>query len=144
MFEPPRGPHVTVDAIIELPGDRVVLVERGFPPLGWAWPGGFVDYGEPAEDACVREAKEETALDVEIADLLGVYSDPSRDPRLHTLSVVYVARATGEPKGGDDAKAAHAVPVAELLGRSLVFDHGLIARDYLRFRETGERPAPNR
>ena len=142
MFEPPRGPHVTVDAIIELPGDRVVLIERGYPPLGWAWPGGFADYGERAETACLREAKEETGLDVELVDLLGVYSDPSRDPRLHTLSVVYIARASGEPRGGDDAKAAHTVPVAELLERELVFDHGRIARDYLRFRETGERPRP--
>ena len=139
-MQPPRGPHVTVDAIIELPGDRVVLIERGYPPLGWAFPGGFVDYGEPAEAACVREAKEETGLDVALVTLLGVYSDPDRDPRLHTLSVVYVARAEGEPVGGDDAKAAHAVPAAELLDRTLVFDHERIARDYFRYRETGDLP----
>ena len=139
-MQPPRGPHVTVDAIIELPGDRVVLIERGYPPLGWAFPGGFVDYGEPAEAACVREAKEETGLDVALVTLLGVYSDPDRDPRLHTLSVVYVARAEGEPVGGDDAKAAYAVPAAELLDRTLVFDHERIARDYFRYRETGDLP----
>jgi len=143
-MQPPRDPHVTVDAIIELPGDRVVLIERGYPPLGWAFPGGFVDYGEPAEAACVREAKEETGLDVELLTLLGVYSDPARDPRLHTLSVVYVARAEGEPEGGDDARAAHAVPVGELLDRPLVFDHERIARDFLRYRDHGERPAPGR
>ena len=138
-----RNPYPTVDAIIELPGDRVVLIERANPPHGWAFPGGFIDVGEPAEDACLREAHEETGLEVTLVALLGVYSAPDRDPRHHTLSVVYVARSSGEPCAGDDARAAIAVPVSSLAERTYAFDHGTIAADYLAWRTSGS-PAPLR
>jgi 8-oxo-dGTP diphosphatase len=136
-----RNPSPTVDVVILLPGDRVVLVERRNPPPGWAIPGGFVDVGETVEAAAVREAKEETGLDVRLEALLGVYSDPRRDPRRHTLSVVFVGRADGEPVGGDDA--ARAVPFRwDALPSPLAFDHAEILRDARRFLLTGVRPCP--
>ncbi len=137
-----RNPTPTVDAVIELSGDRVVLIQRANPPYGWAFPGGFIDEGESAEHACIREAKEETRLEVELVTLLGVYSDPSRDPRKHTMSVVYVARASAEPTAGDDAAEATAVPVHDLLNRSFAFDHAEIAADYIHWRTTGRLPSP--
>src|SRR5512138_4033927 len=103
-----RNPSPTVDVVILLPGDRVVLIERRNPPPGWALPGGFVDVGETIEAAAVREAKEETGLAVRLEELLYVYSDPRRDPRKHTLSAVFIAGASGEPVGGDDAAHARA------------------------------------
>ena len=137
----PRGPSPTVDVVVALPGDRVVLVRRKFPPPGWAIPGGFVDHGETLEAAAVREAKEETGLDVELTELLYVYSDPRRDPRRHTISAVYLARAAGEPQGGDDA--AEAAGFAwDSLPSPLAFDHGEILRDARRFLLTGVRPRP--
>ncbi len=98
-----RNPVPTVDIIIETP-KGIVLIERRNPPHGWAIPGGFVDYGETLEDAARREAKEETSLDVELKNLLYVYSNPSRDPRQHTVSTVFIAKAKGTPKAADDAK----------------------------------------
>ncbi|MGI9302338.1 MAG: NUDIX domain-containing protein, partial [Gammaproteobacteria bacterium] len=103
----PVTPLLTVDIIIRLAGrplHDVVLVERRNPPAGWALPGGFVDVGESVENAAVREAKEETTLDVSLRLLLGCYSDPGRDRRGHTVSVVYIADAGGEPKAADDAQ----------------------------------------
>src|SRR4051812_34308828 len=100
-----RNPIPTVDAIIEL-GDGIVLIERRGEPPGWALPGGFVDEGEWLADACVREAKEETTLDVTLIELFHVYSNPARDARKHTVSTVFIARATGTPVGADDAKDA--------------------------------------
>jgi len=141
----PETPLVTVDAIIELtdrPARPVVLIERRNPPAGWALPGGFVDVGERTEQAVVREAQEETGLDVQLTALLGVYSDPARDPRGHTVSVVYVARATGEPRGRDDARRAQAFAL-DSLPAPLAFDHALILADYARYRETGD-PTPLR
>jgi 8-oxo-dGTP diphosphatase len=133
-----KNPVPTVDCIIELPGERVVLIRRKHPPLGWALPGGFVDEGEAYGDACVREVKEETGLDVELLEQFFTYSDPARDPRRHTVSTVYLGRATGEPRGSDDAAEARAFP-RDALPQELCFDHGTILADYLRYRRTGER-----
>src|ERR1700758_71714 len=98
-----KCPPIAADIIAEI-GDKVVLIERKNPPPGWAIPGGFVDFGETVEDAAVREAREEISLEVEIRALLGVYSRPDRDPRGQTITVVYVARASGAPRAADDAK----------------------------------------
>lgn len=125
-----RNPYPTVDIIIELEDGNIVFIERVNPPHGFALPGGFIDYGESAEDAARREAKEETSLDVELVRLLGVYSDPARDPRHHTLSVVYVAKASGQPKAGDDAKTI-IVAKPENPPLPLAFDHAKIVADYL-------------
>lgn len=133
-----RNPTPTVDCIIELPGDRIVLVRRARPPIGWALPGGFVEVGEMLHEACVREAKEETSLDVQLSEQFFTYSDPKRDPRLHTLSTVYIGTAKGEPVGGDDAAEARAFPLDQL-PPDLCFDHGTILDDYRRYRRTGQR-----
>ncbi len=135
-----RNPAPTVDVVIvtALPegGEGVVLIERSNPPLGWALPGGFIDYGETCEQAAVREMKEETGLDVRLTGLLGVYSDPDRDPRRHTMSVVY----TGEPedparlKAGDDAAGAKVFPLGEW--PELAFDHARILADFLARRDS--------
>ncbi len=135
----PVTPLLTVDIIIEMrdrPEQPIVLIERKYPPHGWALPGGFVDVGERLEMAALREAREETSLDVELRALLGCYSDPARDPRGHTVSAVYVASASGEPAAQDDARNLACYPPAQC--PQLVFDHAQIIRDYLRFRETGE------
>lgn len=135
-----RNPTPTVDILIELPGG-IVLIERANPPHGWAIPGGFVDEGETVEHAAIREAKEETGLDVTLTALLGVYSDPRRDPRQHTMSTVFLATAEGSLQAGDDAHNAMLLaPDAEL--PALAFDHKLILEDYRRFKATGERPSP--
>jgi 8-oxo-dGTP diphosphatase len=128
----PITPLATVDIIIELPAG-IVLIERRHEPAGWALPGGFVDVGEPPERAAVREAKEETGLDVELLELLGVYGDPARDPRGHTISTAYVARASGQPLGSDDAARAIVVPPTELPS-PLAFDHARIIADYRRWK----------
>jgi len=135
----PETPLLTVDVIIELvdqPSRPIVLVRRRNEPLGWALPGGFVDVGESAEAAARREAEEETGLLVTLEALLGVYSEPGRDPRFHTCTVVYVGRAQGEPSGGDDAAAAEPFP-PEALPSPLVFDHARILEHYGRWRARG-------
>lgn len=140
-----KSPKPTVDVIIEIGSAEVpliVLIERKNPPHGWALPGGFVDYGETVAAAAVREAKEETGLDVELTELFHVYSDPSRDHRLHTMSTVFLARAAGEPVGADDAARAAVFPLDAL--PSLVFDHALILADYSRYHATAVRPPPER
>lgn len=142
MSEKQRNPYPTVDAIIELEGERVVLIERKNAPHGLALPGGFVDAGETVEDACRREALEETGLHVTIEALLGVYSDPNRDPRFHTMSCVYIVHAKGTPVANDDAAAIRVVKRTELLDLPLVFDHARILRDYLRFRRDHKLPEP--
>ena len=138
---PPRGPAPTADVVILLPGDRLVLVERRYPPPGWALPGGFVEVGETMEAAAVREAKEETGLDVELLDLVGLYSDPRRDPRSHTVTAVWLGRADGEPVGGDDAARARAFSW-DALPSPLAFDHAEILRDARRLLLTGARRRP--
>jgi len=136
----PRNPYPTVDVVIELEGG-IVLVRRRNPPPGWAIPGGFVDYGESAESAAVREAREETGLDVALETLLGVYSEPDRDPRFHTLTTVYVASASGLPVGGDDAAEARVFDPRDL-PRPMAFDHASIVSDYLEWKLTGRLPRP--
>ncbi len=140
-----RNPKPTVDLLIELDGrpDTLVLIERANEPHGWALPGGFVDEWEWIADAAVREAKEETGLDVTLVELFHVYSDPRRDPRMHTVSTVFIARAAGEPVGGDDAAAAQVVTLDALPG-PLVFDHARIIADYIAYKRTGTRPPPRR
>lgn len=133
-----RGPAATVDVIVEV-GDRIVLIRRKYPPPGWAIPGGFVDAGETAENAAVREIREETGLPVTLTALLGVYSDPARDPRRHTISTVYVGRAEGTPTGRDDAAEAGLFGEGNLPS-PLAFDHARILADYFRFKRTGRRP----
>jgi 8-oxo-dGTP diphosphatase len=135
-----KTPLLTVDIIIET-GDGIVLIERKNPPHGWALPGGFVDYGESLETAAIREAKEETSLTVQLREQFYAYSDPSRDPRHHTVSVVFIATAQGVPKGADDAKTARAFSAGQLPG-PLVFDHARILREYFDFKKTGQRPKP--
>jgi ADP-ribose pyrophosphatase YjhB (NUDIX family) len=136
----PQCPPVAADIITEI-GDKIVLIERKNFPLGWAIPGGFVDFGETVEDAAVREAREEISLDVEIRALLGVYSRPDRDPRGQTITIVYVARASGEPRAADDAKTVGLFDPRKPPS-PLAFDHAEILADYVRFLETGELPAP--
>lgn len=126
----PETPLLTVDVVIRLPDedDRIVLIERRHEPLGWALPGGFVDVGETVEAAAVREAREETGLDVTLTGLLGVYSDPARDPRGHAVSVVFMGQARGTPRAGDDADGVRAFPMNAL--PELAFDHERILADY--------------
>jgi 8-oxo-dGTP diphosphatase len=134
-----RNPTPTVDIIIELQGG-IVLIERKNPPHGWAIPGGFVDYGEAYEDAARREALEETGLTVHLTHQLYTYSRPDRDPRQHTASTVFVARAEGVPQAADDASQARIFTEDALPG--LVFDHARILADYFTFLRTGQRPLP--
>ncbi len=126
-----RNPLPTVDVIIELEGKGIVLVERKNPPFGWALPGGFVNYGESLEEAAMREAGEETGLQVELLRQFHTYSHPKRDPRLHTITTVYIGRAQGEPRASDDAKAAGIFP-RDSLPSKMAFDHRSILKDYLR------------
>ena len=123
-----RNPFPTVDIIIETEGG-IVLIQRRNPPYGWALPGGFVDYGETLEAAAIREAKEETSLDVELISQVGAYSDPDRDPRQHNISFVFAARAKGKPTASDDALDI-GIFNADSLPQELAFDHGRILKDY--------------
>jgi 8-oxo-dGTP diphosphatase len=123
-----RNPFPTVDIIIELE-NGIVLIRRKNPPHGWALPGGFVDYGESLEAAAVREAKEETSLDVTNLRLLGCYSDPKRDDRMHTISTVYIADGSGIPQAADDAAHLAVFPLSDLPDH-LCFDHGEILKYY--------------
>lgn len=125
-----RNPFPTVDIIIET-NNGIVLIDRRNPPYGWALPGGFVDYGESLESAAIREAKEETTMDVELVSQFGAYSDPERDPRHHTISFVFIAKAEGLPVGSDDALKAE-IFTLETLPENMAFDHRRICMDYFR------------
>ncbi|MHB1398614.1 MAG: NUDIX domain-containing protein [Trichloromonadaceae bacterium] len=123
-----RNPFPTVDIIIRR-GAEVVLIERKNPPMGWALPGGFVDYGESLETAAIREAVEETALSLKNLRQFRAYSDPGRDPRQHNISFVFTASAEGNLAGGDDAARAAWFPL-DALPSPLCFDHGQILEDF--------------
>ncbi len=128
-----RNPFPTVDIIVEYEDQGLVLIERQKPPHGWALPGGFVEYGESLEAAAVREAKEETGLEVKLLGQLHSYSDPQRDPRHHTITTVFVALGTGTPEAASDAKSLAIFPV-DKLPQNLAFDHSKILEDYLKVR----------
>jgi len=123
-----RNPFPTVDIIIR-DGDQIVLIERRNEPAGWALPGGFVDYGETLEIAAMREAREETGLELDELRQFHAYSDPARDPRQHNISVVFTARGIGTLHAGDDAKNARRFPL-DALPSPLCFDHAKILADY--------------
>ena len=138
----PRNPAPTVDIIIELidqPHRPIVLIERKNPPPGWALPGGFIDYGESVETAARREAKEEVSLDVELVEQFQVYSAPDRDPRQHTLSIVFIATAQGTPQAADDASHLEVFQSWQIPA-NLCFDHAQILQDYWRYRFYNIRP----
>lgn len=137
-----RNPAPTVDLIIEMvdrPHRPIILIERLNEPYGWALPGGFVDYGESVETAASREAKEETNLTITLVEQFHVYSDPARDNRQHTLSIVFIATAIGQPMAQDDAKGLTIVNPWEVPS-DLCFDHGTILQDYWSYRHHGHRP----
>ncbi|MFA5145384.1 MAG: macro domain-containing protein [Candidatus Omnitrophota bacterium] len=132
------GPFTTVDAIIEVEGG-IVIIKRSNPPFGWALPGGFVDYGESLEEAVIREAKEETDLELTGVKQFHTYSDPDRDPRFHTIGTVFIAGAKGKPKAGDDAAGVKVVKLSEISDLEFAFDHKKIIQDYIKYK-TGTVP----
>ena len=129
---PHRNPLLTVDIIIQCQ-EGIVLIKRKNPPNGWALPGGFVDYGESVESAAIREAKEETGLDVSLTEQMHTYSEPARDPRHHTVSTVFIATAQGKPIAADDACQAE-IFTNDDLPSPIVFDHPKILRDYFAYK----------
>jgi 8-oxo-dGTP diphosphatase len=138
----PKTPLLTVDVIIRYQ-DGIILIERKNAPPGWALPGGFVEIGESLEDAAVREAKEETSLDVTLVEQFHAYSKPDRDPRFHTASVVFIGNGSGILVGRDDARKA-AVFTETVLPGQIAFDHSRIISDYFSYLKTGKKPAIGR
>ena len=142
FYKRKKVPRITVDAWIRDEKGRLLLVRRGRPPFKgrWGLPGGFLDWNERTEECCAREALEETGLKVRVGDLLGVYSDPGRDPRGHNVTVLYEAtRVSGKPQGGDDAAEARWFTERQLEGVAFAFDHGRIVTEQLARRR---RPGP--
>lgn len=147
-----KTPKLTVDVIITLSSDVtegccddpmdpiIVYVERKFPPLGLALPGGFVDDGETGWAAAIREAQEETSLDVDLVEFFHVYANPTRDARLHAVSLVYVAKGYAMPLAGSDAKTVGTGHLSEVRQRKIAFDHALILSDFAMYLKTGVRP----
>jgi len=132
-----RNPIPTVDIIIEISSNEksgIILIERRNPPFGWALPGGFVDYGESLEQAAIREALEETSLNVQLLKQFHTYSDPARDPRQHTITTVYIASATGMPQAADDAINLD-IFQENHLPKPIVFDHHRIIQDYFHYKK---------
>lgn len=132
-IEVKRNPLTAVDIIIEIDSKGIILIKRRNPPSGWAIPGGFVEYGESLEDAAVREAKEETSLNVELIEQFHTYSDPRRDPRFHCISTSYIGKAKGIPEAKDDA-AEIGIFNQTNLPDEIAFDHRIILRDYFKFK----------
>lgn len=128
-----NGPFTTVDAIIEIDGG-VVIIKRSNPPFGWALPGGFLDFDESLEKAVVREAKEETGLDIYDIRQYHTYSEPSRDPRFHTIATVFIAKARGKPRAGDDAAALKVITEKDIGGIDFAFDHKQILQSYFKYK----------
>ena len=130
-----RNPIPTDDLIIEMEGEEgpqgIVLIKRKYPPYGWALPGGFVEYGETLEQAAIREAKEETSLEVQLECQMHTYSDPKRDPRKHTITTVFIAQANGKPIAQDDAQEI-GIFTREQMNFPLAFDHQKILEDYFK------------
>lgn len=125
------GPFLTVDGIIEY-RQGIVMIERSNPPCGWALPGGFVDYGESVEEAVAREIKEETSLDFINFKQFKVYSKRDRDPRFHTVSVVFIGEGKGNLRAGSDAKGAGVFKL-DSLPEKIAFDHRKIIQEYIQF-----------
>jgi ADP-ribose pyrophosphatase YjhB (NUDIX family) len=126
-----RNPIPTVDIIIEVDGGKIILIKRKNYPVGWAIPGGFVDYGESLEEAAIREAREETSLDITLVEQMHTYSRPDRDPRQHTISTVYIAKGQGLPRAADDAAEIGEFTQDSLPG-PIMFDHKEILSDYFK------------
>lgn len=141
-----KQPKITVDVLVEDPAGRILLIRRRNPPDGWAIPGGFVDVGETLEAAAVREIREETGLEVELAGQFHTYSDPRRDPRHHTVTTVFLGRPVHPnvpPVAGDDALEAVFFP-PETPPTPLAFDHATVLADFLKFRQSGNSMPFNR
>jgi ADP-ribose pyrophosphatase YjhB (NUDIX family) len=135
-----RNPFPTVDIIVEQEGGLVLILRRNEPRL-WAIPGGYCDYGESLEQAAVREAREETGLEVELIEQFHTYSDPQRDPRQHNITTVYIARAIGGTLHAQDDAQEIAIFSEDDLPARLAFDHARILEDYFLYKKTGQRRA---
>ncbi len=135
-----KAPAITVDVIVEREG-RVLLIKRGNRPFKgcWALPGGFIECGESAESAVKREAKEEAGLSIKIKKLLGIYSEPGRDPRGHVISICYLASARGKTRAASDAKDARFFRLQEIKKLKLAFDHGKMLKDYEKFKRLHDK-----
>ncbi|MCG2678078.1 NUDIX hydrolase [bacterium] len=133
-----KTPRITADIIIELEDRGIVLIKRKNPPVGWALPGGFLDYGESLEDCAIREAKEETSLDIELKGQFHTYSTLDRDPRWHTVTMVFVATSSGAPKAATDASEIGVFKRGEI-PEDLVFDHNKILEDYFKWKDEGKQ-----